>query len=98
MIVAAGRWSDALLKPLGYCVPLEAERGYHLMLPDPQVHLTRPVAMAERAFIATPMNADLRLAGTVEFAPLQAPMNTRRADMLYELASPDSVVGGRALR
>ena len=88
LIVSAGRWSDSLLEPLGYSVPLESERGYHLMLPSPGVQLSRPTAMAERGFIATPMRDGLRLAGTVEFAALDAPVDPRRSDILCELAQP----------
>jgi D-amino-acid dehydrogenase len=88
VVVAAGRWSDRLLRPLGYRVPLEGERGYHLMLPAPGVELRRPVVIADHQICVTPMNAGLRLAGTVEFAADGAPMNPRRADMLFDIAAP----------
>lgn len=81
VLVAAGAWSKRLLTPLGYKVPLDTERGYHLMLDKQQV-LSRPVASAERKFIMTPMQSGLRLAGTVEFAGLHADMDKRRADVL----------------
>ena len=87
VVVCAGRWSDALVRPLGYRVPLESERGYHLMLPNPDVTLMRPVVLAERHFVATTMSAGLRLAGTSEFADIDAPMNPQRADMMYGLAA-----------
>src|SRR5277367_5395202 len=32
VVVAAGAWSKELLKPVGISVPLETERGYHVML------------------------------------------------------------------
>ena len=83
VLVAAGRWSDELLTPLGYCVPLEAERGYHLSLLDPGVTLHRTVVAAEDHFAMTPMVDGLRLAGTVEFARRNAPMDPGRADMLF---------------
>lgn len=80
-IVAAGAWSKRLLSPLGYKVPLDTERGYHMMLDDyPQ--MSRPVASFERKMIMTPMNAGLRLAGTVEFAGLEANSNMKRAEIL----------------
>lgn len=88
LVVAAGRWSDELMRPLGYHAPLEAERGYHLMLPAPGVALSRPVSMAEAYFVATPMAHGLRLAGTVEFAGTDWPMNPKRSDMLFRLAQP----------
>jgi glycine/D-amino acid oxidase-like deaminating enzyme len=82
VVVAAGRWSDALLKPLGHRVPLESERGYHLMLTDPKVALTRPISIGEASFAATPMLGGLRLAGTAEFAGTDVPADMRRARML----------------
>ncbi|MDP6943389.1 MAG: FAD-dependent oxidoreductase, partial [Myxococcota bacterium] len=35
VVLALGAWSGALLRPLGPRVPLEAERGYHLVFRDP---------------------------------------------------------------
>ena len=88
VIVAAGYQSDQLLRPLGYTVPLQSERGYHLMLPRPGVMLSRPVAVTARGFIATPMSGGLRLAGTSEFTSKAKPMNERRSDLLFEHATP----------
>ena len=88
ILVSAGVWSRKLLRQLGYTVPLETERGYHLMLPEPGVALKRPVVFAERRFAATQMLGGLRLAGTAEFAGLNAAMDPRRSDVLYELARP----------
>src|SRR5262249_54956618 len=39
VVVAAGAWSGELLAPLGIRPPLETERGYHAMLPQPSVEL-----------------------------------------------------------
>ncbi len=86
VVIAAGAWSKSLIAPLGYRLPLDTERGYHLMLKQPN-SLFRPVASAERKFIMTPMLGGLRLAGTVEFAGLEAPLNQKRAYMLYPQAA-----------
>ena len=88
VIIAGGIWSKALLNPLGYKLPIEAERGYSLDLSQDQqtALLQRPVASAERKFIMTPMSHGLRLAGTVEFAGLEQPANMERADKLFENA------------
>ena len=86
VVVATGAWSRALLEPLGYGVPLESARGYHLMLADPGVRPSRTMLFEEEHFCATPMEDGLRLAGTVEFAGLQAPPNFYRSDMLYDIA------------
>ncbi|MBB1416754.1 FAD-binding oxidoreductase [Pseudoalteromonas sp. SG44-1] len=78
VVIAAGAWSNTLLKPLGYKVPLDTERGYHCMLAG-NYGLSRPVASAERHFIMTPMSQGLRIAGTVEFAGTKRKMNNKRA-------------------
>jgi glycine/D-amino acid oxidase-like deaminating enzyme len=88
VVIASGAWSKALLKPLGYALPIEAERGYSLDLPPckSEHQLSRPVASAERKFIMTPMTHGLRLAGTVEYAGLKQAANIKRADMLFKNA------------
>ncbi|MBD1582746.1 NAD(P)/FAD-dependent oxidoreductase [Pseudoalteromonas sp. S16_S37] len=81
IVVCTGAWSKPLAKQLGFKVPLDTERGYHAMVEKHGI-LSRPVASAERQFIITPMQQGLRLAGTVEFAGLDAPERTHRATML----------------
>ena len=45
--------------------------------------LSRPVASYNRKFIITPMTEGTRLAGTVEFGGLNAPLVAARADCLF---------------
>lgn len=98
LVICAGAYSHLLCRQLGDRVLLEAERGYHLVLPDPGVSLSRSLTYARIPAAATPMEMGLRLAGTDEFAGLHAPPNWRRADQLWHvfkrilpgLASPDS--------
>ncbi len=77
-VVAAGAWSRPLAAALGSPVPLDTERGYHVMLPAPGVELRLPVVSGDLRFTMTPMVGGLRLAGTVEFAGLDAPPNPAR--------------------
>lgn len=79
VVVAAGLASPGLLRAAGVRVPLAAERGYHVMLEGGPA-LTEPITFLERGFVATPMRAGTRLAGTVEFGG-GAP-DWRRADIL----------------
>jgi D-amino-acid dehydrogenase len=81
-VVTAGIWSKALAAELGDRLPLETERGYHLMIRDPEVMPRLPVADAEAKFVATPMELGIRVAGTVELAGLEAPPNWERARVL----------------
>jgi D-amino-acid dehydrogenase len=70
----------------GKHVPLDTERGYHLMLPHEHQRLPFAVTSLERKFIMTPMSGGLRLAGTVEFAGLERPANMQRAWQLHRLS------------
>ncbi len=86
VVIAAGAWSAQLLKPLGLRVPLETQRGYHVMLPDAGVRVSRPVVPADRKVFLTPMEEGLRVAGTVEFGGLKrAPSPQRAAYLLDDL-------------
>jgi D-amino-acid dehydrogenase len=81
-VVAAGIWSKPLAAGLGDRLPLESERGYHLMIRDPEAMPRIPTADAEGKFVATPMELGIRIAGTVELAGLEAPPNWERAHVL----------------
>ena len=81
-VICAGAYSKPLAAGLGDRVPLETERGYHLMIRDPEVMPSIPTADADGKFVATPMDTGLRFAGTVEFAGLAAPPDWRRARIL----------------
>ncbi len=85
-VVAAGAFSRALCVQLGDRVPLETERGYHIMIRDPEVQPRLPISDQEGKFGATPMETGLRLAGTVELAGLKAPPNWERSRILLRQA------------
>ena len=88
VVVCAGAWSKPLVASLGYHVPLDTERGYHITLAHPTAGaaalptLTRPIASNERKVIVTPMAMGLRMTGTVEFGGLHLPPDPRRYELL----------------
>jgi D-amino-acid dehydrogenase len=84
VVIAAGAWSHRLAAQLGSRIPLEAERGYHVVIPDPGVDVRRPVTLASGKFYATPMETGLRIAGTVEMAGVDAEPNFERARALLK--------------
>ncbi len=87
VLISCGAHSAHLTQALtGTRVPLDTERGYHLMLPHEHQRLPFAVTSLERKFIMTPMAEGLRLAGTVEFAGLHAPANMQRAWQLHRLS------------
>ncbi|MEM7254159.1 MAG: FAD-binding oxidoreductase [Pseudomonadota bacterium] len=78
IVLAAGPWSGQLAAKLGAPVRLEAERGYHIMLPTPPVTLNRFTYFADRQFVLTPHEEGLRLTTGVEYAKVDAPPDYRR--------------------
>ncbi len=85
LVIAAGAWSARLLEPLGIKIPLEAERGYHLVFRDPGITLNNSIMDAQGKFVASSMLAGVRCAGTAEYAGLDAPPDYRRAKMFIRL-------------
>jgi D-amino-acid dehydrogenase len=81
-VLATGIDSRKFANVLGDRVPLEAERGYHVMLPDPLVRPRIKISNRDHMFGLTSMEHGVRISGTVEFAPPGAPMNERRARSL----------------
>jgi len=82
VLLAAGAHSRALAAQMGDRVPLDTERGYHLMIEAPEAMPRISILDTSGKFVATPMAGGLRLAGTVELAGLKAQPDWRRADML----------------
>lgn len=85
-VIAAGAYSQPLAAELGDRLPLETERGYHIMIKYPEVSLKVPVSDQQGKFVATSMETGLRLAGTVELAGLKAPPNWQRSRILLRQA------------
>jgi D-amino-acid dehydrogenase len=81
-VLAAGVHSHSLARKLGDSVPLQSERGYHLMIRNPEVATRISVMDGEGKFVATPMEMGLCIAGTVELASVNAPPNWNRARIL----------------
>lgn len=71
-VLATGVWSKPLMRKLGISVPLESERGYHIVFEGAENGPRAPTMVASGKFVATPMAAGLRCAGVVEFGGLEA--------------------------
>lgn len=85
VVTALGAWSAKLLSPLGVRVPLQSERGYHLLFKDPGVKLNHSVMDVEGKFVTSSMEMGLRSAGTAEFTGADAAPNYERARILAKL-------------
>jgi D-amino-acid dehydrogenase len=86
VVLAAGLASRRFGPQLGLKLPLVDERGYHVMIEPTDAHFEVPVTWGERGFVLTPMEAGIRLAGTVELAKPDAPPSCARAELLTRQA------------
>lgn len=55
LVICAGAYSHFLAKQLGENILLEAERGYHMVLPNSGISLSRSITYARTPGAATPM-------------------------------------------
>lgn len=82
-VVSSGVWSKPLMQKLGLNVPLEAERGYHIVFKGANLKPNNPMMLTAGKFVATPMDYGVRCAGVVEFGglsekPSKAPLKLLR--------------------
>jgi D-amino-acid dehydrogenase len=82
VVIAAGVWSRKLAADLGTHVPLEAERGYHVMFAEPSRRPTVPILSMDRNIAITPMHLGVRASGVAEFAAPDAPPNMDNARLV----------------
>jgi len=79
LVVAAGVGSARLLEPLGYRVPIIAERGYHIQSEGEAWPLDLPpVVFEDRSLIVTRFRSGLRAASFVEFGREDSPPDPRK--------------------
>jgi D-amino-acid dehydrogenase len=78
-VIAAGVWSRSLARQLGDDLPLDTERGYHMMFPaGTNTLLGRSVLHGDRSFVLTPMADGMRMTSQVEIAGVDAQPDYRR--------------------
>lgn len=81
-VFATGVWSKPLMQKLGISIPLESERGYHIVFKNVQNGPNHPIMINAGKFVATPMKDDVRCAGIVEFGGLDAGPSKAPFDLL----------------
>lgn len=90
VVVAAGVASGGLLRPLGYRVPIIAERGYHLQARVSDAAWpadTPPIVFEDRSMIVTRFENTLRAAGFVELTRADASPDRRKWQRLRDHAA-----------
>ncbi|MEP4193102.1 MAG: FAD-binding oxidoreductase, partial [Sneathiella sp.] len=79
LVLCTGAWSKNLAGQFGAKIPLDTERGYHMMFGLPTKNsLNRPVVYGEKSFVLSPMATGIRMTSQVEFAGLKKEPDFRR--------------------
>ena len=86
VVLATGAYGKKLAAIGRTPVPINAERGYHVVMPHPETTLRRPTYVVEGGFVMAPMIPGIRLTGGVELASPRAAPNFRRIRRLAEKA------------
>ena len=96
-VITAGIWSKELMQKLGLSVPLETERGYHVIFETPSQMPRNPMMIAFGKFAVNPMDMGLRCAGTVELGDHHAGPSKAPIRLLHRFAKeafPDLTYSG----
>ena len=86
VVVAAGAWSREIASMLGVRMLLDTERGYHVMVPQPEPALSRPVLLGDHSVFLVPMSDGMRVTSGVEFGGLELPPDYRRIRAMVPFA------------
>ena len=84
VVVAAGARSKPLAASIGDRLPLETERGYHVMIEGAETGPRTSVMASDAKIVVNWTDRGLRAAGQVEIAGLEAAPNWKRAEILRD--------------
>ena len=85
VVISAGSWSKNLTRKFGDDLPLDTERGYHVLFNNYEL-INRPLGWSQSGFYLVQLAEGLRAAGTVEIAGLLKPENKIRTKMIENQA------------
>ncbi|WP_134772322.1 NAD(P)/FAD-dependent oxidoreductase [Ornithinimicrobium flavum] len=89
VVLATGAWLPRLAGPHGVRQPLRAGRGYSFSVPGPDSELAVPVYFPHERLVCTPLGGGrIRIGGTMEFRPTDAPLVQARIDGLVSTGRP----------
>lgn len=78
IVLACGSWTGDLLKSIGKRLPMQAGKGYSLTLDSPRELPELCSILSEAKVAVTPINGQLRFAGTMEICGNDLSVNPRR--------------------
>lgn len=78
IVLACGAWTSDLVKTIGARIPMQAGKGYSLTLNQPRELPELCSILSEAKVAVTPINGQLRFAGTMEVCGNDLSVNKRR--------------------
>ena len=84
VVIAGGSWSTELTRKLQLNLSMQPAKGYSITFKRPEACPSLPVAMAEAKVVLTPMEDQMRLAGTLELAGFDQSINMPRVQAVLE--------------
>ena len=87
LVIAAGPWSNELIKPLGYNLPLFPMRGYHQHFKiDDKNTIHHSMFDMDKGFVMGPMQQGIRITTGAEMTTMDAPKNFGQLKTVLKLA------------
>jgi D-amino-acid dehydrogenase len=86
VVLAAGAWAPDLAKSLGFRLPVQPAKGYSISMKCPKSCPRLPLYLSEAKVAVTPLEDELRLAGTLELAGMDFKLNLRRVNAIMRAA------------
>lgn len=88
VVLATGAWLPRLARQHGVRVPLVAGRGYSFRVDVPQGSSPQCCYLPTQRVACTPVDGRLRIAGTMEFRPVDAPFDQGRVEAIIRSIKP----------
>jgi D-amino-acid dehydrogenase len=86
VVLAAGAWSPGLAKSLSLRLPVQPAKGYSISMKRSKSCPRLPLYLSEAKVAVTPLDDELRLAGTLELAGMDSKLNLRRVKAIVRAA------------
>ncbi len=87
LVIAAGPWSNDLIKPLGYNLPLFPMRGYHQHFKVTEKNsIHHSMFDMDKGFVMGPMQQGIRITTGAEMTTMDAPKNFGQLNTVLKLA------------
>ncbi|MEN7549487.1 FAD-dependent oxidoreductase [Rapidithrix thailandica] len=84
VILATGSWTGKLAQKLSLTIPVQAGKGYSFETDNSVLPLTIPSILTEAKIAITPMEGEVRFAGTMELGTFTATINHKRLNTIKQ--------------